>query len=209
MPEQFKNPPLWLLHQTILGGGQRLEKAREKWKEPVVITRPSYTSRNPPRWFDKGTGKTMTLEGNKVVEYKGGEFAIIPTPKTAAQGNLPKSEYFQWIGARVPVSGFARCRACNYTAWGELQRNLHKNGCGKILFDAYVKLRLDKHRPTGQYLCVCCSRATHRLVWGVPMCAGDCEDFWKFGGAQAIDDARVPTALKDALALVRVSGVTK
>lgn len=203
-------PPLWLLRQTILSGGGRLEPNKPEWKDPKIIPPVRNFERMPlgpapkPRWKDRD-GIWMTLENNKIVPLADGSLIVLTKKDPFIEpGNLPKSEYFQWIGARMPLSSYGMCRACGKSVWNPDARIAHKGeGCGRYLAEAYKLLREDKHRPTGQYLCTCCSQATSKLMWGIPICSTKCEELWRFGDDKVFPGNKIPTALADALRLVK------
>jgi hypothetical protein len=201
----FSNPPLWILRQTILHPGGRIAKDRPAWEEPKPEPLPFIVSdkrrKKPVTWWDKELNQVMTLEGNKIVPYKGGEFAVFPRKKEFV-GNLPKGEYFQFIGSRVEASSWSLCRACHKHFWSIAARIDHKNGCGRRLQEAYSLLRKDLHRPTGAFLCAVCSQATQKTLWGVPLCEGRCVEMWMFGGDK-VGGERITPALSQALLLVK------
>lgn len=205
------NPPLWVLRQTILPYGARLEPNREKWEEPKIVYTYPPKKRTPPgkntfvTWTNmRGELQRFDYETQRVVTLESGELAVFPkAPQKPTIGNLDKSEYFQWLGCRSPMSCWAKCRACGHVCWNVGAREYHKNGCGRVLNHAYKLLCADVHRPTGQLICAICLLPTKRKMWGLPLCEDvRCEEFWKFGGDNP-HEGRIPNSLKEAIILVK------
>lgn len=176
------NPPLWLLRQTILPYGARLQKNKPKWEEPK---KPIYTSGfgrvgpSRPLW-DRKTGETTWWENGKQYRFNftTQKPELIESKEPPQIGNLDNGEYFKWIGREHKSMTFATCRACGFVAMSKDQRRDHGE-CGKLLTEAYRLLRKDK-KPDGGYICVVCDSSTPNLSWGVPVCF-TCKDTWRFG----------------------------
>jgi len=105
---------------------------------------------------------------------------------------LSGGDYRYWCG--IPPSstakkGFASCRCCGSVLVTKKLRTDHKKeGCGARLEEAFKMLRRTKE-------CVICDLATHRKVYGLPMCSKDCEYEWEFVST-------TPAVLRAALEVV-------
>jgi hypothetical protein len=99
-------------------------------------------------------------------------------PILSTEGDpLSGGDYRYWCG--VPAAtmfrkGYAQCRCCGEVVVHKKERKEHKQkGCGSKLEEAYKMLR----RSTE---CIMCKLATHRKVYGLPLCCKDCEFEWEF-----------------------------
>ena len=201
----MSSPPLWLLFQTILPGGRRLCKNRPKWTPSVVVqparkTKENFKWEHDGQWYENRNGKVVKIpspatlpEGPK----KAGEFIVLAVP----DGNLEKSDYFQWVGSRYAEKGYgwSRCRACGIVRYNEADRKAHRgDGCGKLLQRAYRLLEKDGK-------CVICDQVTSRRLYGLPICFSvACEEKWRFGFL-APNARDIPLCLQDALAMVKAN----
>lgn len=121
------------------------------------------------KWYDHNTPLNINIQRHPYVF--GGVI-------NGGQGDpLSGGDYRYWCG--VPPSstfrkGYAQCRCCGQVVITKVERKEHKKGgCGSKLEDAYKMLR----RSTE---CIICKLATHRKVYGLPMCCKDCEFEWEF-----------------------------
>ncbi len=90
---------------------------------------------------------------------------------------LSGGDYRYWCGMPgvfAANKGYASCRCCGEVHCSKEGRKEHKKkGCGPKLEEAFKMLK----RSTE---CIICKLATHRKVYGVPMCCKDCEFEWEF-----------------------------
>ncbi len=101
---------------------------------------------------------------------------------------LNGGDYRYWCGAQGSHwrKGWANCRACNCFYFTKKERKAHKqDGCGALLEEAYKMFRRCNE-------CIICTLATHRKVYGLPLCCKDCESEWEYTTA-------TPHALRQAM----------
>ena len=101
---------------------------------------------------------------------------------------LSGGDYRYWCGALGSHwrKGWANCRCCNQYYFTKKERKEHKQqGCGSLLEEAYKMFRRSKD-------CIICSLATHRKVYGLPLCCKDCDAEWEYTTA-------TPAALRNVL----------
>jgi hypothetical protein len=165
--------PMYLITKTTLRGGRRLEKAREKFKEPHVD--PAYPRSLP-----------TIYRGTPMRQYENNNLVVIDRDI-----NFQNWEYRFWaLEPHKDIPAVAICRGCEQIEHREDMRRKHhrQDKCTTKLVEAYKLLLRDMR-------CVVCDTKVNNSEWGVPMCkVGQCLGLWK--------ENSTPEALALALALV-------
>lgn len=151
---------------------------------------------NIPDWFVlKGVRSGgMRMAKLPKLEKPKGNFGYTPTlgfgPHTKKTGEpLQGGDLRYWLGANGSAS-YGACRNCGEVLFTKEDRRKHmKEGCSKILTEAYKALLRDRK-------CVICDEVTSVRHYGVPLCSKDCVNEWCFV-------TRKPTSLVMAIDFVK------
>lgn len=102
-------------------------------------------------------------------------------PYLLEEGNLPRSQYAFWRGAKLLSLRLAQCRFCGYNAYDESERARHlamavRGGFSHAKLTQFTAKLLLARRE-----CVICGEPGNHAKWGVPICPAQiCLDKFMF-----------------------------